>query len=371
MAELIQFPCPACGTTLRLPLEWAGRQGPCPNCDREIVAPDPHLGQGAWVVPLPPPPPEIEPFRAYEHRRESAPPPHEEPQAAVSSPAPPDLPQRAILVLSCLLTGSVALAVGFALGVKSNRSFTEIPPMPELVIPPEPAPPPVPPTVDPVPVPEEKPEPEKISSAAEAALRAFLEAPDWAARSAYVLEPGKVGPMMEAYSREMPDGPTEFLSIRVKQSHLDPDSGETTFIFMVATTDHPAGIPVAVKETAVGWLVDWPAFIEFRDGLFQKFTAGPADQPGRFHLLVTAPPPEKASETENEHFSSYFLQSPVSEKARMAFVRKDTEAAATLDQATRDGALFTPVLEVVKRVTGEGRDYLEITGVVATDWLPR
>lgn len=348
MAEVIQFNCPSCGTMLRLPLAMAACQGPCPNCGREIVAPDPDRGTGAH-----------------------------EAVAEVAVPPVVAKPRRPIPLFSCLLTG----ALGFALGVISNQHFAQTPPVTPpvkaekpLATAEPPAPSPVPaPTPEPVkPVVEKSPEPPaKASVTAEISLRAFLDAPDWAARSAYVLFPEKVRGAMEAYSREAPDGPTAFKSVSVKHSYIDEQTGNTLLIFYVATETFPAGIPVAIKETSGGWLVDWQSFVEFRDQLFQKFVDGPADRTGRFHLIATLPPPERAANTGNEHFSSFLLQSPLDAKPQLAFVKKSSEIFATFESATKDGAIFTPLLEVAKRQTADGKSYLEVVKVTATDWLPR
>lgn len=375
MAEVIQFNCPACGTLLRLPLAMAAQQGPCPSCDREIIAPDPGRGIGAHEAPAAAPM-EVPaaPIREAEARQ---------PVAPVQVPVCAK-PQRAILVLSCLLSASVALASGFAFGVWSNRQFMKVPPVTAPVSPPpfveKPAAIAEPPAPEPVPVkpvietPEadKKPEPPaKVSAAAEAALRAFLAAPDWAARSAHVLSPEKARGAMEAYSHEAPDGPTAFKSVSVKQSYTDEKTGGTLFIFYVMTDMFPDGIPVAVKETAGGWRVDWPAFVEFRDNLFQKFVDGPANKTGSFHLIVTPPPPERTANTENEHFASFLLKSPLADPRQLAFVKKSSGVAATFQAAAESGGIFTPVLEVAKRQTAGGQSYFEVLEVTATDWLPR
>ena len=334
MAEVIQFNCPSCGTMLRLPLAMAACQGPCPKCGREIVAPDPERGTDAHEAIVP---------------------------AVVAKP------RRKIAFLPCLLTG----AAGFALGVISTRHFAPTPSViapvkaeKQLIPPPAPEPPKT--------VIEKTPEPPaKASAAAEIALRAFLDAPDWAARSAYVLFPEKVRAAMEAYSREAPDGPTAFKSIAVKHSHIDEPTGSTLLIFYVATETFPAGIPVAVKETSGGWRVDWQAFVEFRDQLFQKFVDGPADRTGRFHLVATPPPPERAAKTDNEHFSSFLLQSPLDAQPQLGFVKKSSEVFNSFQSATKDGGIFTPVLEMAKRQTADGKSYLEVLKITATDWLPR
>ncbi len=342
MAEVIQFNCPSCGTLLRLPLAMAACQGPCPKCDREIVAPDPTRGTGAHEV-----------------------------IAEATAPAGVGTLRRKIPFLLCLLTG----ALGFALGVISNQHFAQT----SLVIPSVNGEKPwvtaessVPAAESAKPVIEKSPPPPaKASAAAETALRAFLDAPDWAARSAYVLFPEKLRGAMEGYSREAPDGPTAFKSVSVKHSYTDQQTGNSLFIFYVATETFPAGIPAAVKETSGGWLVDWQAFVEFRDQLFQKFAAGPADRTGRFHLVATSPPPERAAKTDNEHFSSFLLQSPLDAQPQLAFVKRSSEISNSFQSATKGGEIFTPVLEVAKRQTADGKSYLEVLKVTATDWLPR
>lgn len=409
MAEVIQFNCPACGTMLRLPLAMAALQGPCPSCQREIVAPDPYRGIGAHEAPPPvvlkvPEPfkpfaesPPLVPKRAAELPKPA--PRKEEPEiilppeirvpspvAAAQPPVAPALvaepPRRAILVLSCLLAGTVGLGIGYALGVLTGRPPLTPSEHPVVVAPKIDKPPVIEtlPVAEPVPTPQPVAEPpkvepvrpqEKVSAAAEASLQAFLEAPDWAARNAYVLYPDKVRNAMEAYSRAVPDGPTPFKSITVKQSQVDPVTGNTLFIFIVTTEQFPAGIPVAVKETGGGWLIDWLAFVEFRDSLFQKFVEGPPGKGGFFHLVVSIPPSATEAGSVNENFTAYLLQSPLTDKAQLAYVKKDSPAAARLREQTAGGRAYAPVLEVEKHKTPSKQDYFEILSVKADDWFPR
>jgi hypothetical protein len=401
MAELIQFNCPACGTLLRLPLAMAARQGPCPNCDREIVAPDPYRGFGAYEIPPPPPPKVIEPFRPF---AESPPMVPKEPAAVAARPAElfpvkveehpviPVLacarPLRHVLIPSCLASALIGGIWGYAFAVRMPQTAASAPPLassaatpPSVEEPTAPAipvqpksPPPAPEPAKPepqTPKTEKSPEPAKVSAAAEASLKAFLEAPDWAARSSYVLSPEKIRPAMESYSHEVADGPTAYQSISLAQSSIDEKTGNTLFIFNVKTSKSPTGMPVVVKETPGGWLVDWQAFVEFRDALFKKFVDGPVDKTGQFHLLATAPPPDRAAKTENEHFSSFLLESPVSGSQQLAFVRKTSEGYDLFEAGTKDGRVFTPVIEVAKRKTAEGQSYFEVTRVLATTWQPQ
>lgn len=402
MPESIHFPCPSCGVVLSLPLERAGWQGPCPRCGDELLAPDPARGLGAVLAPAteipfqpfaegrpapsntprhaivepdPPPPPSVG----------EAAPARLEPVPQASAPAPPPAPdlRRSVLVLSVLLASVVSLVIGYLVGVRSDwliarTPFPEFPAIPAAdVAPLKPTPAPVlvkqPAEPDPEPAPappDPAPEPARASDAAEAALRAFLDAPDWSARAAYSLAAEKVRPIMEAYAREHPDGPTPTRGISVESSYTDPETGDTTFIFRVRTEEAPTGFPVAVAGTEQGWLVDWETFIEFRDDRFRQFAEGPADRSARFHLLVRKPTTEQAAGTENEHFTSLMVEPPMPDRQRLAYVRKGTETFDRLAAATSGGMIAAPVLELAKRTTPDGKSYLEITRILAADWLP-
>ncbi len=418
MAEVIQFNCPVCGTMLRLPLDMAAQKGPCPTCHKEIIAPDPYRGIGALEAPDPAVLRATEPFRPFadsppltpkvnEPITISAPPVSAREIEAPELPnvvqaTPPmqavDATSPTVLVLSCLLSFAVALAMGYAMGIKSGQYFMRIPPPEPLKIPVEkheltppavvdvPAPlrEPTPMFVKPIiqePTKELlKPEapainrvekPTQVSAAAEASLRAFLEAPDWATRNAHVLYSDSVRPAMEAYSHQGPDGPTPFKSISVKQSQIDEKNGNTLLIFQVDTAAIPTGIPVAVLETPKGWLTDWQTFVEFRDDLFKHFADGPTKKTQLFHLIVSNPPAARAAKTANETFASFLLDPPMPGRQQLAFVKKDSEAYQICQAATASGRIFTPVLEVTKLSTPDGQGYLEILKVTATDWLPR
>lgn len=359
MAEAIQFPCPACGITLRLPFEMAAIRGPCPSCHQEIIAPDPANGTSAM---LPPP--------ATEMPREDLP-----GVAAPEIKTPVSEPRRGtgrrVSGLSIFITALISLVAGYFIGTHSQPPAPSSPltgaipaPAPEAVVPANPEPDP------PAPEPPPAPAPVKASAAAEAALKAFLDAPDWASRAAHVLSPETVRTAMEAYSHKVPDGPTPYQSIKIQNSYTDKSTGNTLFIYQVVTDTHPSGIPVAVAETPAGWQVDWQAFVEFRDDQFKSFADGPAEQTGRFHLIVSTPPAPRAANTGNAHFSSFLLDPPLPGRQRLAYVNKASNLHAGLTAATANGAVFTPVLEVAKRKTPDGRTYLEIVHIIASDWLP-
>lgn len=405
MAELIQFHCPVCGVMLRLPLAMAGHEGPCPRCSRPIVAPDPHRGWSARAIPRPveksPPFAEAPPVSmSMEAPAEPVPvPPFRTMPPTVASIPPPPAPetrrpfQTAVFILSILLTAVVSLVSGYLLGL--NRFATHdvsLPPHlpqpgPMPVVNPEPPPkvvlikpqePPAvnPPVADPPPAPTAEsstPNPGFVQSsdAARAALKAFLDAPDWMSRSAHVLSRERVRSAMESYSHKVADGPTAYTSFERQDTFLDKETGATYFVFYVHTEKHPKGIPTVVAETKSGWLVDWEAFVEFRDEHFKSFAEGPAGQTGTFHLLVSLPPSPRAANTENEYFASFLIGPPGSEDARITYVKKNSDAHTILNNATKDRSVFAPVLEMAKRSTPDGKSYLEILHVTASNWLPR
>lgn len=415
MAELIQFNCPACGVLLRLPLAMAASQGPCPVCSKDIVAPDPYRSLGAFEKKAPAPLETFKPFEdtapvvgptpkitpAAENNVRPTPPEEsllnvEGPKQPVDEPlAPQNNHAKTIFVLSCLLTAMGAFVAGYAVGEqRSKRKQPLLPPLvmesPEISPPvaepnrisESPAPPPieakptetaailVKPKVHP-PTAEENRDTLKVSAAAEASLRAFLEAPDWASRNAHVLRPDQVRNSMEAYSKVVPDGPTRFNSIKVEHSQTDKISGNTLFVFKVATEEIPEGIPVAVAETDKGWLIDWQVFVEFRDDQFKKFAEGPSDQTGQFHLIVRQIPPSEDQKSSNEHFASFLLDPPFPGREQIAFVKKDSKAFATLIAGLNPNGIYTPVLEVAKRSAPDGKSFLEITQVMFPDWRPQ
>lgn len=503
MPDLIQFECPACASTLRIPIELSGQDGPCPVCQQIIFAPNPYTGVGAYlavatlnppqeaeayapafadpepepvirlepvqrqkVAPLPQPTgspePQFTPQASFEPSPETAPQPQPftkpEPSPAQEAPtfapaAPPfeapltpqpaeaetpptpenqpfpdrliprdpsqeptvsngpplshfDIPaspsqsrpgSRKGLIFAALGILMVALAGGAfllkdqlfgssELDAPLNASHPPIPPPPSIpsINPPVPhgtpdspqnpaaAPAPTPEGASAKPPAEPSPdEPTKVVASAEAVLKAFLAAPDWASRSAYVLSPESVRPKMEAYAKDNPDGPTAFESFSVKHSQVDEKTGSTLFVFQVEASNAPAGIPVAILETAKGWLVDWESFVEFRDDQFKHFTEGPVDLKGDFHLIVTAPQGPPGTAQENENFAGFSLSPPLPDRQRTAFVRKSNPIYQQLKEATADGRVFTPVLEVAKRNAGDKQSYLEILSIKATDWRPK
>ena len=236
--------------------------------------------------------------------------------------------------------------------------------------------------------PEEKPEPPAVEKTAtpaepaspqsakpllsgpEDALKAFLAAPDWKARAAHVLNPDKTLPLMEAYHKTWPDVPTRVTSMKVEHSEADPATGRMIFIYQITTDEAPGGFPVALRETPDGWRVDWASFVEFRDNLFQRLAEGPVGQSGVFHLVVRNTHYFGEPFAGSEGFTVYRLDPPMPDREQYGFARSGGEVQRALAENTGWGRPFTPVLEIAKRKAADGREFLEILRVAATDWRP-
>jgi len=216
--------------------------------------------------------------------------------------------------------------------------------------------------------------PSSEAADAQAALIAFLGAPDWQARSAFVLSPDEMRPEMEKHAKENGDGPIPASAIQLLE--VAPPN----LIFKVCTKAIPDGFPVPVTLTDEGPKVDWEAFIAFNDDHFRKLLVGPTDQSGILNLLVK---PETGTEP-SPHWIRYRLSVPMPGREATAWVRKDSVALARLKSIfdgenglTKDtvdklvAETGVPLrLAVTKRKTNDGREFLEVVDMVAVGWAP-
>jgi hypothetical protein len=236
-----------------------------------------------------------------------------------------------------------------------------------------PANPPPPPKADPPPA---NPMPEVLDQPdAEAALRSFLEAPDWQSRGRHVLSPDEVLPAMEKHAAEHGDGPIATTSVKLLEV------AGITHIFKVCTPAIPEGFPVAVTGTDEGPMIDWDSFIGFHEDHLRKFLEGPSPASGSFDLLVK---PEAVTEQDEASlFLRYRLMVPMPGREVVAWVRKSSDAHAKLlaifdgsggfDQETIKRLSDTGVpltLTLAKRATHDGKAFVEIEELRSVGWGP-
>jgi len=296
---------------------------------------------------------------------------------------------RTVLVLSWVLAAVLGLVAGYIIGLQNGRAAVpelseKLPAHKEtasssLGTPVAPAPDPN--KVEPTPEetqsvetqPGEKPAnevPLKVIAAPEAALKAFLSAPDWHARLNLVLNPEAAARAMESHYATFPDGPVAALGVEVHEAH-EVEDGETHFYtYLVKTADQPEGIPAAVVKTEGGWKVDWATFVEFQNQHFSRFAGGEGGDEGSFHLLVRVTHYFGKSFPEIEGFTAFRVDPPMPERSRYAFVKTDSKSHGMLNQATGWGKPCFPVLQLKRHPAPEGGNWLEITEVLAPNWWP-
>ncbi len=409
MPDPIQFACPSCAATLRLQPETSGKKGPCPKCRAIIIAPDIETGAPARVadepVPTTPPAPERpaptdesnkladSPFSknlpAPVHRApvripdpspvssvrvihtKAAPTPSEriapdgfrkmESQALSPDDEPEETERHGKKIRRkkpspvpvIAITAAIAFGLGYFVGKKSSSAS------PAQATPVRPAV-----TIDAA-LPPKSNTPE-----AEETLNGFLKAPNWSARSAFVISPDSTRPKMEADARQHPDGPISFESVSVKYSQADANSTTRLLVYEVLSAGEPKISHVAVLKTYDGWRVDWNSFVEFRDDRLTRFIDGSAELAGEFHVIVRPASPSANASPENQEFASYILSPPMADRQRVAFVKRSSPVYSELLLALEKKPVFLTVAELAKRTLRDGRTYLEILSIKSNDWRP-
>jgi hypothetical protein len=229
------------------------------------------------------------------------------------------------------------------------------PPPPEEISPAEPEPPRI-----------------KVIAAPEAALKAFLSAPDWRSRAKHVLHAERLLKKMEAYHADVPDGPTTVLSLSVIDTSQD-DAGKKAHLFtcLVGTEAYPKGFPVVTVQTPEGWKVDWESFVEFRDDHFRRFAAGEGSDAGAFHLFVRNTHYFGAPFPGGDKLTAFRVDPPMPERDQYAFVPTGSDLHKTLADATEWGHPLPLVLELSRKKHADGKTHLEITSILAPNWRPQ
>ena len=227
------------------------------------------------------------------------------------------------------------------------------------------------PAGDVVPEPDEpdtnEPNP-SAESAATDALKAFLKAPDWAARIPYILHGEQKRQQIEAYYLASPDEATVALSI--EQSDVHDDGKNQIVRYQVATAAVPDGFPVSVFNTKEGWKVDWDSFVEFRDDHFQRFANGEGPDSGSFRLFVRNTHYFGEAFRGSDELTAFRVDPPLPERNHYAFVRTGSEIHKRLAASIEWGKPCVPTLEIFRRVHEDGTSHLEITAIDAPNWLP-
>ncbi len=210
--------------------------------------------------------------------------------------------------------------------------------------------------------------PIKILAKPEAALRAFLSAPDWRTRAKYVLNPEENAKDMELYYKLLPDGEIAFKSVTVQDSRKEAGSqAEEYHIYQVVTEQAPAGFPVAVVLRDGEWKVDWGTFAEFHGDLFSRFAKGEGGPKAGFHLVLRltnfAP--------KHEGFTAFRLDPPLPGRDLYGYVPTNSELHQRLTECTSWGKPGQALLRLQRNTGKDGKIWIEITGIQVEGWWSR
>ncbi|WP_422318045.1 hypothetical protein [Prosthecobacter sp.] len=119
------------------------------------------------------------------------------------------------------------------------------------------------------------------------ALQQFLAATTVEERLRHTLHADAMKPLMERYYKQAPEGPV--LVDRIQFIRMDPNPSlvaGTTCIFNLESKAWEFSVPVMLQEEPDGFKVEWPAFVEFKDQLLEKFFTAYQKEPMRFHVGI-------------------------------------------------------------------------------------
>ena len=292
-----------------------------------------------------------------------------------------------ILVLSCLLCSLISFVAGYITAQKaqvfpapifadglmdSDLPETpveiEVPEIEEINLSPQPA---------------EETEPEEeveLSTnpsdpeprpAAKATLEAFLSAPDWSSRMAYVQDPDEVRAAMKAWGEARGGGPIE--TTVITSTHVFADQEH----FLVETASMPSGFPVTLQRVGEDWRIDWEIFEEFHDDAYHQFASGKGGEIGEFHLYLKPHPTDDPN-----GFARYQLTAPIKGRSYPAFAKRGRLAQAKITalieseavqenealQKLLEGNGIPLVLKLSYQSKGQGQNFLLIEDLVAQGW---
>jgi hypothetical protein len=415
-----QGPCPACGRDIIGPIPNRGLEARLAPKDAFSPFPgNPFAEKPEEPTPAPiPETPEPEPFVPFSDPPALTPTAPVEVPAAASPPAasqPPfaDRPtpaaapaaaldeppeclaprhvrrlRAAVLILSCLLCSLISYIAGYLTALKrqvvSPPIFADV----SAMLPPPAASDDAPPPGVPLPEPAEDPansaaastpEADPVGSppapqpglAAEATLKAFLSAPDWASRLAYVMDPEDVRAAMKKHAEKEGDGPIEIDSI--ESAYVFPDQEH----FIIKTKRIATGFPVTIQRVGDDWRIDWETFEEFHGDAFRRFASGTLGENGEFHLYLK---PQLSQDPNG--FVRYQLTAPIEGRSYPAFAKRGSIAQAKITALLESESMkenpdiqkllakdgIPLILKLSYQSRGQNQNFLQLEDLVAQGW---
>lgn len=208
----------------------------------------------------------------------------------------------------------------------------------------------------------------KASRPALEALKFFLAAPTWQYRLRWVQKPDTVKAAMEKHYRKYPDGPVEVARIDFIERYPAKSNTPPYCMFEVSGGELKRKILVLVEEkNKTSHLVDWEAFVEFKDQLLREFLSKPGTQSGKFRVMLRRKHYFDKDVPEIERKETFEITQPGTDTTANVFVVKGGSVSKALSQQLAWGDSIAATVQLAWHGEGE-RGWIELKTVPAYGW---
>jgi hypothetical protein len=204
-------------------------------------------------------------------------------------------------------------------------------------------------------------------------VQGFLNATTVQGRIGYILDPDRVGPILEAREGQGTVAAPKSLSLRRPEV-----SGSYTLVRAngVDANETPFQRVFALKQTDAGLKIDWEATVGYNPKPLKTFLARKPDDPASFRVMGDLATYYNFNyvHSHNTHLSIRLID-PESLVKTHGYVAKDSEAGRQLADLLQDGKPHPLTLELKcegpdrEPITQLGANVVAITEVISESWI--
>lgn len=199
-------------------------------------------------------------------------------------------------------------------------------------------------------------------------LQKFLAAPDWQARAAFVQKPAAVKPTMEKHAAKFGDGAVYPTVIDFVERYVGKDGAPPYCMFEVSGGTLPHPVLVLVEQPPKGEpVVDWEAFVEFKDDLLLKFLETEGAPAQTFRVLMRRKHYFDKDVPEIASKDAFQLQQPNAAFDGHVFIPKSNPLSKQLANQLGWSQDMPVVVELAWKTNGK-HHWVEISKIVSYGW---
>ncbi len=208
----------------------------------------------------------------------------------------------------------------------------------------------------------------KTSRPALEALKCFLAAPTWQYRLRWVQKPDAVKAAMEKHYRKYTDGPIEVAHIEFIERYPAKSNTPPYCMFEASGGVLKRKTLVLIEEKNKNeCLVDWEAFVEFKDQLLWEFLIKPGSPPGKFRVMLRRKHYFDKDVPDINRKDAFELSQPGTDTTVNVFAVKGGSVAKVLSQQLAWGDGIAVIVQLAWHGEAE-RGWVEIKSVPAFGW---